>query len=165
MYTGRSVGRLIEWLRRLMPNKADYVTFGYEDGSVRYHDEIVVQKIEWDEYDTPTFDFVHEGYNEIQARRRDEILLSERTILHHRLEDAELEALAGLGKEPYRANGTRPADMPDPLRALLKKGLVTEEQTGKGWDEEGNFICNITIEITPQAKGFLQYLNSQEGQP
>jgi hypothetical protein len=90
------------------------------------------------------------------------MLRSEHNLLHYRLTDEEVEALEGLEKEPYVARGTRRRDLPEALSSLLKKWLVESKEESPGWDDEGQFICNITIEITPQARGFLKYLREEE---
>ena len=163
MYTGQSVGRLIAWLRELIPSRmADQVQFGYEDGSIRWGGETVIRSVQWDEHDTPTFDFVEDSYNASQERLKSKVLHSEYVRIHYTLESSEWLTLMELDKEPYVAEQARMKDCPAALRSLLKKRLVQKTESSPGWDEDGNFVCDLLIEITAQSRGFLDYLSTQE---
>ena len=131
----------------------------WEDGTIRSGNDIVIMGVEWDEFDTPTFMFMHEGYRTMQPLRQEEVLLSEHTLIHHRLEDEELAGLLALEKQPWQASGARKQDRPKALVKLVALGLVEEEDAYKGWDEEGMMLQNITMTLTPQARGFLDYLH------
>ena len=161
MYYGRSIGRMIEWLRRLTPH-ADLLMFGHSDGSIRIHDKVIARRVTWDYYDTPTFAFVDECLNQGQEELREDILRSEHNLLHYRLSDVEVKALRGLKKKAFYARDIRKTDRPAALCSLLERSLVNEVDEFAGWKDEGAPFFDIRIEITPQALGFLDYLDKIE---
>jgi hypothetical protein len=163
MYHGRSIGRCLEWLRRIA-GCVDYLRFGYPDGSIRIDDEVVIRRVTWDFYDTPTFSFVDEDLNRMQEEVRGETLTSEHNVIHHQLDDAEIEALESLKKEIFFAERIRMSYLPDVLCPLVSKGLAERTEKLVGWDDDegGTALYWVRIEISPQALGFLRYLHESE---
>lgn len=162
MYHGRSIGRQLQWLRRICPGRADHLRFGFGDGTIRYGEkEVVIEKVEWDEFDTPTFEFVDPVLNESQARIRNDFLLTEHHITHHRIDDAEIGALEELEKANFHLQGLR-TKRPTELCRLSELGLAHQDEKLTGWDDDGKALYHIKFSITPQGRGFLVYLRELE---
>lgn len=160
MYHGRSIGRMLEWLRNLVPCADELIFHG--DGTIRLYDKVVVRKVDWDEYDTPTFDFA-EGYgggadsDHLEELRRREL----RGLMYTTSAEAT-ESLRDLRRKPFCEGSIRRDRRPAWHQKLTEQGLVSQTMKLRDWDDDGAPLYDVSIEVSPQGYGFLNYLDGKE---
>ncbi len=161
-YIGRSFGRMIEFLDRYCGGwRAHECTFE-NDGSITFKKEPFISKVEWDDFDAPTFHFEGKGkdcFERNQTDQHQEMLDLEHDCISFSAPDTE--QLRQVASEPIVIVGEgRPPKVPDNLEVLQNLGLVTTERViDRNRSKEGWFV-NSTLSITPEGRGFLSRKDS-----
>lgn len=155
MYQGRSIGRMLEWLRELQAH-SDHLIF-HPGGKITLWDQVVIERTEWDECDNPKFIFVNESDGEKEARDRAYLRIREREFhrLCYTMHPDHIHALEGLENLPVMQAGVHRNEVPQVCTDLVALGMATKKQELFDWDDKGAPLFDINIEISPQGRGFL----------
>lgn len=163
MYHGRSIGRMLEWLRKLVAY-ADYLIF-QGDGTITLHDKVIIRRTEWDEYDNPKFIFSNESDLEKELRERIYLRIREDEFrrLCYTMHPDHIHALEDLADFPIVESSALKEVISQVHIGLIDLGMATRTQDLAGWNDEGTPLFDIKIEISPQGRGFLHaYQNKNE---
>lgn len=156
MYHGRSIGRMLEWLRELTRG-VDYLVF-HPGGKITLgQDRVVIERTEWDEYDNPTFIFVNESEVEKEAREHAYLKMREREFrrLYYTMHPDHIHALEALEDLPLTKTAVHGNELPQLHTDLVALGMATKDEKFFDWDDDGYPLFDIIIEISPQGRGFL----------
>lgn len=170
-YCGRSIGRMLQFLREYTPWIHDRLIFG--EKITLGHDGPVVCEVSWDKYDVPTFKFTEEYKNsqEIQEQKIDQLIEAERDKIAYLLErhDEDTVWLAtiagGNGTYEFRCNSRELDDKHTYLKRLEDLGLITKrEKQFHGFTRfgDGQYLeYTYEFKTTPEGKGMIKYLGTE----
>lgn len=155
LYHGRSVGRMLEWLREMVVH-SDHLIF-HPGGKITLWDKVVIERTEWDEHDNPKFIFVNESDGEKEARERSYWRMREREFhrLCYTMHPDHIHALEALEDLPLTETAVHRDELPQPYVDLVALGMATKKQEFFDWDDKGSPLFDISIKISPQGRGFL----------
>jgi hypothetical protein len=160
MYHGRSIGRMLEWLRELTPHADDLVF--HPGGKITLgQDKVVIERTEWDEYDNPRFFFVgaeegREIVKEARERAYREIRENEFRRMCYTLHAEHLFALRDLESSAFFGSKILRDDIPKYYDALVDLGLAEKEKKVVGWADDGSPLFDVSVKLSPQGRGFLR---------
>ncbi len=159
MYTGRSIGRMLWWLREYC-HQADDLTFFGKHGEVMYHGDVFIRSVFWDLHDTPIFDFVNDDLFVFQRRNMRDILNSEHRMLSHDLEPFQ-DMLFEIDSRQKSFERVLRTEVPTVIRELFERGMLIRDEKLAGWAEDGKPLFDYKFNLIPQAIGFLRYLEKK----
>lgn len=156
MYHGRSIGRQIEWLRNYFPASADSIMFGGRDGAITLHGKVIAEGVDWDYFDNPIFNFTNRRDRVQQVIHFEKLRRREVGYIRMCVSDGDLELLRKLKSDgPDTSGRSRQDERVLRYKNLLDLGLAKKDDKLAGWDQCGDPIYDISIEIMPQGHGLL----------
>lgn len=169
MYKGRSIGRMLMFLREYSWHADNFIFQMDEKGSIKVsrNGSNVVHETTFDEYDTPHFVFNNTmcpGAMDLQKERKDEIVQRERNYIEFCLDEKHKKCLLEFENLEMKENSKDFRDNNPIYYHLERYGLLkfTEHdffgfepaKTGGG----EYMVHTYKVEITPQGKGMREYL-------
>jgi hypothetical protein len=165
---GRTIRRQIEILKYLGIG-------GGVPHSVQFGENITLYgkpfaTVKWDQYDVPTFTFEDPDFECRSLRNQKEAINRDYTNLYYDLSDSErrwLRCISELKSSIISCN----LDLPRAIKSLLRKGLIQKKaekrlhfQECQTDSESTQMYYDWMFELSPDAKGYLKWRDSEEQQ-